>query len=157
MKKILLLATVALSLNAGVLFKSGQKNFGFSAGSSTGFGNTYTVIGANFNYFVQDDLSVGVGYQGWFGNDPKINELSIPITYYYPYSDQYHPYAGFRYSHTFIDDPYEDYNVYGIRAGLAMAFGANSFMSIGWVQDYRESDGKSDSEGYPEISMGFAF
>jgi hypothetical protein len=148
---------VALNLQAEGLFSAGQKNFGFSAGSSTGFGNTYTVIGANFNYFVQDGLSVGVGYQGWFGDDPKINEINIPITYYYEYTPQYYPYMGFRYAHTSISDGYDDYNTYGARVGLAMSFGNNSYMSVGWVQDYREKDGDSDSDGYPEVSMGIAF
>jgi len=156
MRKLLLLTLTLLSLQAD-LFKAGQKNFGFSAGSSTGFGNTYTVIGANFNYFIQDGFSVGLGYQGWFGSDPKINEISIPLTYYYEYTPQYYPYAGFRYAHTAIDDPYKDYDTYGLRAGLAMSFGGNSYMSVGWVQDYRKRDGASDSEGYPEISMGVSF
>jgi len=157
MKKIVFIAILAVSLNADFLFKAGQKNFGFSAGSSTGYGNTYTVIGANFNYFVQDGLSVGLGYQGYFGDDPKINEVSIPVTYYYTYTPAYYPYAGVRYAHTFIDDPYEDYDIYGLRVGLAMSMGGSSYMSFGWVQEYRDRDGDTESEGYPEISMGFAF
>ena len=139
------------------LFSQGQKNFGFVVGASSGYGEDYTVVGANINYFVIDNLSMGLGYQGWFGGDPSIHEFNIPITYYYPYSDNYHPYFGAMYKHTFIDAPYEDYNVYGGRIGLAMQAGGSSYISFGWVQEYRDYGKKSESEGYPEISMGIVF
>jgi len=161
MKRVLVISFMTTTIYAGSLFSVGQKNFGFSVGSSTGFGNTYTVVGGNFNYFVMDSLSMGVGYQGWFGHKPRVDEINIPVTYYFQYSPQYYPYIGFRYAHTSVGK-YDggsgyDYNTYGARAGVAMNFGNNSYMSIGWVQDYREKDGISKSEGYPEVSMGIGF
>jgi hypothetical protein len=164
MKKLLLLPLIVISLNAAdisTLFSKGQKNFGFGLGSSSGFGENYTVVSASLNYFIQDNLSVGAGYQGWFGADPKINEISIPVTYYYPLNAQYHPYIGGIYRHTFIGDSdiydTEDYDVFGGRIGVAMTMGRNTYMQIGWVQEYRTHGDDSQDEGYPEISMGFVF
>ncbi len=160
MKKLLLLPIMIASLQAAdlsALFSKGQKNFGFGLGSSSGFGENYTVVSASFNYFVQDNISAGIGYQGWFGADPKINEISIPVTYYFPLNGQYHPYVGGIYRHTFIEEPYEDYNVFGGRIGLAMTMGNNTYMQVGWVQEHRTHGDASQDEGYPEVSMGFVF
>ena len=160
MKKLLLLPIMIASLNAtdlSSIFSAGQKNFGFGLSSSSGYGNNYTVVSASMNYFVQDNLAVGAGYQGWFGGDPKINELSIPVTYYFPLNAQYHPYVGAIYRHTFIEAPYEDYNVYGGRVGVAMTLGEHAYMQAGWVQERRTIGEQSETDGYPEVSMGFVF
>jgi hypothetical protein len=158
MKKIIMILFLTSAIHAGGLFSVGHKNFGFTVGSSTGYGNTYTVVGINANYFITDNLSVGAGYTGWFGDDPKINEISFPVTYYMPTESSYKPYVGAVYRHTFIDEPYDDHDVYGGRLGVAIVTGSNSFMSIGWVQEYYDNgvDG-SDSRGYPEINAGFTF
>jgi len=158
MKKIITISLLASALYSGGMFSVGHKNFGVSVGSSTGYGNSYTVVGVNANYFVTDNISVGAGYQGWFGNDPKINEISIPITYYAPIEGMYKPYVGLTYRHTFIEDPYKDHSAYGGRVGVAIVTGGNAFMSIGWVQEYYD-DGVngSQSRGYPEINAGFSF
>jgi len=160
MKKLLLTAIMISALNAeGIsgLFSQGQKNFGFGVGSSSGYGSDYTVVNASLNYFVQNNISMGVGYQGWFGGDPKINQISIPVTYYHPLSAQYHPYIGATYSHTFIEEPYEDYDVIAGRVGIAMTMGANTYVTIGWVQEHRTKGDESSDDGYPQVSMGFVF
>ena len=120
MKKIAVIMLTVSALCAGGLFSVGHKNFGFSIGSSSGYGHTYTVVGVNANYFVTDDLSVGAGYTGWFGSDPKINELNLPVTYYIPLEGNYKPYVGLIYRHIFIDKPYRDYDAYGGRVGIAI-------------------------------------
>ena len=172
MKKLLLLPIMSVlacpwgiaslhAANLSALFSQGQKNFGFGVGASSGFGENYTVVSANLNYFIQDNISAGVGYQGWFGADPKINEISIPITYYHPLSEQYHPYVGAIYRHTFVGDSdkynTEDYNVFGGRVGVAMTMGSNAYMQVGWVQEHRTHGDDSQNEGYPEVSMGIVF
>lgn len=159
MKKLSIIVLTALSLNAGGMFAVGHKNVSFSAGASSAYGNDYTVIGVNAHYFITNEVSVGIGYQGWFGSDPGITELSIPVTYYLPLeSATFTPYVGGIYRHTFIDDPYDGYDVYGGRVGVAIRQGSNGYMAIGWVQEYLEgADGTDDSRGYPEISVGFSF
>jgi len=164
MKKLLLTTIMIASLNAeGIsgLFSEGQKNFGFGLSSSSGFGENYTVVGASFNYFLLNNLSTGIGYQGWFGASPKIHEVNIPVTYYYPLNDQYHPYFGGFYKHTFIgdSDKYDtkDYDTYGGRIGIAVTMGSNVYMQAGWVQEYRTHGDDNQNDGYPEVSMGFVF
>jgi hypothetical protein len=157
MKKIAAVLLMASTMYGGGLFSVGHKNFGFSLGSSTGYGNTYTVVGLNANYFISDNLSIGAGYNGWFGGDPKINEINIPVTYYFPLESNYKPYGGIIYRHTFIDDPYNDYDVFGVRVGVAIVTGSNAFMSIGWVQERYDDGINSESRGYPELNAGFTF
>ncbi len=159
MKKLLFFLMLLFTVShANMLFTAGQKNFGFSLGSSTGFGNDYTVAGAHLNYFIQDNFSIGIGYLGYFGDDPKIHKISVPLTYYYPVSVTHYPYAGVFYEHTFISDPYEDYDVYGVRLGLAMRIGPSSYISAGWVQEYTDIDTRNDKwDGHAEVSIGFTF
>ncbi len=152
---LLLLTTL---LQADLLFTAGQKNFGFSLGSSSGFGNDYTVAGANLNYFIQDNLSVGIGYLGYFGDDPKIHQFTVPVTYYYPISITNYPYAGLFYRHTSISDDYEDYDVYGVRVGMAVRIGPKSYISVGWVEEYTDAEDIDDAwDGHAEASVGFTF
>ncbi len=158
MKKFFIILLLGHSLYAGGIFSIGHKNFGFSVGSSSGYGNTYTVVGVNANYFVAEGLSLGLGYQGWFGEDPKINQISMPLTYYVPLESSFSPYVGVIYRRTFIDKPYEDLNTYGGRIGVTLLTGANSFLSIGWIQEYYDnSSNENNSRGYPEINAGFSF
>ncbi len=142
---------------AGGFFSVGHRNFDFTLGSSSGYGNTYTVAGASVSYFITDDISVGAGYSGWFGGNPKIHEINFPVTYYLPTQSSYRPYGGIIYRHTFIDDPYSDYDVFGVRAGVAIVTGSSMFMRIGWVQERYDDGINSESRGYPEISAGFLF
>ncbi len=157
MKKVLSIFILSSAIYAGDLFLSGHKNFNVSVGTSSSYGNTYTVVGINANYFIVNNLSVGVGYRGWFGDKPNINEITIPITLYASMRG-YNPYVGIVLNHTMMDDPYEDYSVYGGRMGIALQSSSNSFMSIGWVYEYREdASGNTISKSYPEVNIGFSF
>ena len=164
-KKLLFLLTLLISLSAyssrtyaDGMFSVGHKNFSFNVGSGSAYGNRYTILGANVNYFVMENLSLGVGYTGWFGDAPKINKISIPVTYFLPVGETIRPYIGAVYRHTFIDKPYEDYNAYGGRVGVAISSGGGSFLRIGWVHEYYDAgDGDDKSEGYPEVSGGYSF
>jgi len=86
-----------------------------------------------------------------------MQEINVPMTYYFPLSETYHPYLGGIYRHTFVEKPYEDYDVFGLRAGLAMHTGGNGYISVGWIQEYSDYGEKNKSEGYPEISFAIAF
>ncbi|MEE9444642.1 MAG: hypothetical protein V3V19_03145 [Cocleimonas sp.] len=165
-KKLLFLLTLAITssiyssrIYADGMFSVGHKNVSFNVGSGSAYGNRYTILGVNVNYFALDNLSLGVGYTGWFGDDPKINKVSIPVTYYLPIGDTIRPYLGAIYRHTFIDKPYEGYNAYGGRVGVAIARGG-SFLRVGWVHEYSDNgddDSGNKSEGYPEVSGGYSF
>ena len=158
MKKILLILLTANALYAGGIFSVGSKNVGLTVGTDNSFGNTYTVLGATVNYFVIDNLSVGASYQAYLGGDPQINQVTVPVTYYLPLENMgFRPYLGGFYNQTFIEDPFKDYNIYGGRAGVSMQISNNSFMSLGWVQEFSNSASSRSNQGYPEFSAGLFF
>ena len=159
MKKMILLLLTSSAIYAdGGVFSVGTKNVGVTVGSDSSFGNNYTVIGANVNYFIIDSLSLGASYKAFLGGNPDINQVTVPVTYYLPLENTtYRPYLGAFYNRTFIEKPYKDYNIYGGRAGLSLQTSQNSFMSFGWVQEFSNTADDSENRGYPEFSGGFSF
>ena len=158
MKRVgLMLVPAAFSLHAGV-FDNGIKNIALTVGSGSGFNSTYTIVGVTANYFAINGLSVGLGYRGWFGGTPTMNEVDIPVTYYIPLQKSpIRPYAGGFYRHTFISDGYDDYDTYGARGGISYVKGSG-YVAVGWVQEwYSIANGDDRTRGYPEITAGMSF
>ena len=167
MKKILVVLTLLSSLAFANPFGAGNKAVGITVGSgsvsySVGPFSTvenYYILGVNADYFVFENLAIGVGYRGWFGGDPTINQGTIPVTYYVPTNSKFRPYLGALYRYTYInDDLYDNYSSVGARVGLAILF-QNGYAGFGWVQEYRlDADNLSDdTSGYPEVVIGFSF
>ncbi|WP_345970622.1 hypothetical protein WCX72_02080 [Sulfurimonas sp. HSL1-6] len=157
MTKITLgITATALLLHAGV-FDAGTKSVALTVGTGSGFDSTYTIVGVSANYFAFNGLSVGVGYRGWFGGTPTMNEVDLPVTYYLPLSPTFRPYAGVFYRHTFISGHYDDYETVGARAGIAYAEG-RAYLSVGWAEEwYSRSNGDTIRRGYPEITAAISF
>jgi len=158
MKTIILLSLLISALYSEGLFSMGSKNINVTVGADNSFGNNYTVLGTNVNYFVVDNLSLGASYEAFIGADPKINQVTVPVTYHIPFEGiTYRPYVGAFYNQTFIDAPYEDYNIYGGRVGVSLKTSLNSFLSFGWVQELGTSSKEIKKKGYPEVTAGFSF
>lgn len=162
MKKTALSLLVAASVShASGMFSVGHKNFGFHIGQDNAYGNNYTVIGVNVSYFLIDNLSTGLGYQTWLGEDPSINQVTLPLTYHVPIEGMLRPYVGAFYSHTFMGEDkhyeYNDYDSYGGRVGVTMQTSPNSYVSFGWVQEVYDDGVDKESRGYPQVSAGFSF
>ncbi len=159
MKKIILLLLTSSAIYAeGGVFSVGSKNVGFTLGTDNSFGNNYTVLGATVNYFIVDNLSLGASYQAFLGGTPDINQVTVPVTYHLPLENTtYRPYLGAFYNRTFMEKPYNDYDIYGGRAGLSVQTSQNSFMSFGWVQEFSNTGNDNDNRGYPEFTGGFSF
>ena len=110
------IATLLLSLSLyGGSFSAGNVGLGLSVGSGsvsyTRGTQSYFIAGVGADYFVIDGLAIGVGYRGWFGGTPTINQATIPVTYYIPTGKRFRPYAGAFYRYTaFSDDTYNNYN-----------------------------------------------
>ncbi len=157
MKKITgWLVASALVVHAGV-FDKGQKNVALTVGSGSGYNSNYTIVGVTANYYAISGLSVGLGYRGWFGGNPTLNEVDVPVTYFIPLQSRIRPYIGGFYRHTFVSGDDDDYDTYGGRAGISVVQG-NGYVSAGWVQERYSRDSGGDSvRGYPEISAGFSF
>lgn len=161
MKKVLLVLLMGATL-FGALFEQGSKNVGVNIGAGSSYGNNYTILGINASYFVLDNLMLGAEYRGWFGGDPVVNELSVPVTYIAPMHEKFRPYIGGFFRRTFVDSSdYDSYSVYGARVGVSMITSGTSYASFGWVQEYYDRDcGRYNCEtsnGYPEIAVGLSF
>jgi hypothetical protein len=158
MKKIILMLLTTSTIYAGGLFSVGSKNISISAGTNNSFGNNYTILGVNAHYFVIDNLSVGASYHAYLGGTPSINQVTLPVTYYVPLESlPFSPYLGGFYTKTFIEDPHDDYDIYGARVGVSMKTSNSSYMSIGWVQEFDTSSTGIKKRGYPEVSGGISF
>jgi len=167
MKKIFVTLVLLSSLAFANQFGAGNKAIGITLGSgsvSYSVGpfssvENYYILGVNADFFVAENLSVGLGYRGWFGGDPTINQGTIPVTYYIPTGSKFRPYVGAFYRYTYIaDDLYDNYSSAGGRAGLAITF-QNGYVGFGWAQEYYlDSDSRSETtSGYPEVVIGFSF
>lgn len=162
MKKLTMALLLLSSIvNATGMFSIGHKNFGFTVGQDTAYGNNYSVMGVNAHYFVADNISVGASYSLWLGSDPSISQLTIPVSYHIPLSTLFRPYVGAFYSHTFMGEDgainYDDYDSYGGRVGMSMIMSPNSYLSFGWVQEIYDDGINKESRGYPEVSGGISF
>jgi len=160
MKKIIVSLAIMASIVSGDVFEKGRSSVGIVAGSSYYGNEQYTIIGIGADYFFLDGLSVGVGYRGWFGGNPSINQLTIASSYYIPLSKKFRPYIGGFIRETFIEDD-DNSESYGGRVGLAITMSSNSYASFGYVYeeygDCTESRIKDCSSSYPELVFSLAF
>lgn len=159
MKKIILLLLIlSITVFSKDIFSKGEKSINFTLGSSYDLGKNYAVVGVHVNYFVLDNLSIGTEYKGFFGSNPNIHQVSVPVTYHLPLENlTYMPYFGTFFNHTFMGRPFEDYHTYGGRMGISIKTSPSSFMSFGWVQEFNEGRKGSKRKSYPEFMGGFSF
>lgn len=169
MHKLLLLISLTFGLYAGTLSGSGSSvsvsnafsaksvSLGMRLGSSSIGNQTYTIAGLNVNYFLIDNLSVGLGYEKWFSATPDVQKLTVDSTYYIPASENIRPYAGVLYRHIMISG-LNDTNAYGYRVGVAIRQG-RTLLSAGIVHErYETSSGNLDgTQTYGEVTIGIAF
>ena len=139
--------------SVGVTLGNGSVSYGRSGSEN------YYILGVSADYYVYDNLALGLGYRGWFGGTPLIHQATVPLTYYIPTGSKFRPYVGAFYRYTYLSDSaYESYSSAGGRIGLAILF-EHGYGGLGWVQEYRlDADSLSDtSSGYPELVIGFSF
>lgn len=165
MNKILFIVLMIFPLLHADLFVKGDKTVGIALGSGSvdysgrkGTEN-YTILGVSGSYFIMNNLSVGIGYRHWFGGSPSVDEVTVPVTYFMPIDPKYRPYGGVFYRRVFMGSGYDDNNVYGVRAGLTIRVSPQSYIGMGWVQEYYDDcDQRGDcTSGYPEVLFSFSF
>ena len=163
-KKIILALVIMSSIVNADVFDKGKMSIGIVAGSSYSYGEQYTILGLGVDYFVVDGLSVGVGYRGWFGGNPGINQLTVASSYYLALSKKFRPYIGGFLRETFVDyDEINDksYESYGARGGIAITMSPNSYMSFGYAYeeygDCKDTIYRECSSSYPELVFSLAF
>jgi hypothetical protein len=148
---------LASSLQADI-FAKGKSNLGLSVGAASSYGETYTVVGLSGHYFVADNVSIAGYYRGWLGASPSQNELSVGVNYFLPLVSKVRPYAGLFVREHFVSG-YDDFTAYGVRGGVSVISGGNSFVSLGYAYESYTNcqyDGEC-SNSYPEIIVGVSF
>ena len=151
------------SVGYAELFKKNNLGLGVAfGGGSISVGRTsqsYTILGVSAEYFVVDNLSVGVGYMGWFGGTPTLNQITVPVNYYIPLGEKLRPYTGVFIRETFVSDGYDNYESYGAKVGLAYTISKNSYIGVAMVYElYGDNNFYTDSSStYPEITFAFSF
>lgn len=169
MKKVFMIFILTISLQADVslhksLFSQGSTSIGIKLGGASIGNENYTIFGISGNYFVIENLSVGLGYEKWFSGDPSIQKATAESTYFIPASEKVRPYLGLFYRRMFINGSdrlgrsYDDINSYGYRAGISFVQD-NLLLSAGIVQEKYDSTQRlfDDTETYAEIVVGFVF
>jgi len=171
-KNAALFLFMASMLHADVLFHKGALSLGVGAGNGsvtyeTNYTSTtknYFIFGIGADYFVMDNLSVGVSLWNWSGNSPAIMQYTLPVTFYFDTGSKISPYTGVYYRYTDYIGSYTDrygysYNVsdahsLGLRVGFAyrVDFG---YVGIGFAAERNVDDGTTTN--YPELSVGFVF
>ncbi len=163
-KKIIVVALLLLSsISHAELFQKGNLGLGVVVGGGSinvsRKTQNYTIAGVSAEYFVIDDLSVGLGYVGWFGGTPSLNQVTIPVNYYVPLSKKFRPYVGGFVRQTFVSDGYDDYLSYGAKVGLAYTISKKAYIGVGWVNEFYDDSSifKDSSTSYPEVTFAFSF
>ena len=157
-KRVIFLVLIISTIIHADIFVKGNKNIGASIGAGSSYGNNYTIVGVYGNYFIADNLALGVGYRGWFGSSPQMHELLLEGTYYLPLDKKIHPYVGVFGRETFVSD-YDDYQSYGVKGGIAFSTSKNSYVGVAYVLEYysRCNDADECSNSYPEVVFGLSF
>jgi len=157
-KKMAFVVLLLSTMLQAEIFDKGCSNVGVSLGAGTSFGETYTIVGLNANYFVMENLNVGVSYRGWFGATPTQNEISLATNYFVPLSAKIRPYAGVFTKKIFVSDM-RDFESYGARGGVAVVMSKNSFVSFGYAyEQYANCPLASEcSNSYPEVIFALSF
>jgi hypothetical protein len=161
---LLLTAAVASAQNVRFAhnpFAKGRWLTNATLGWGSGFGTDYVILGVGGTYFAVDGLGLSLQGEGWFGGDPGIWKLSPQVNYVFHQPERLKPYVGVLYRWTWIDEPYQDYQSYGGRAGLYYRGGGRTWVGVGVVHErYIDSDGKGlgdDSTTYPELLFAVGF
>jgi len=162
-KKFILGLLLVSSVAQAELFQKDTLGIGVALGSgSLTVGRTtedYFLLGASAEYFVMDNLSVGLGVLSWIGGTPTLNQFTLPLTYYMPLSERFRPYAGVFFRETLVSDGYDNYSSYGAKLGLAYILSRNSYIGFAMVSEKYGSNSlyEDSSSTYPEITFAFSF
>ena len=156
-KKLLFILVMLTSISNADIFDKGKMSFGVTAGTSNSYSNNYFLLGISANYFVIDNLNVGVMYRSWLGSDPIQNELSLSSNYFIKLNEIFRPYIGAFVRERFVSG-YDDITSYGARGGLAF-ISKNTYMSVGYAYETFSSCSLAGecSTSYPEVVFGLSF
>lgn len=139
-------------------FKKGKVRVGFYGGAGNTYDRTYFILGGGAGYYVANGLEVGLDVEGWLLEDPTIWKLTPQIRYVVWQMNPIRPYVGAFWRQTYVADPFEDYDSFGARGGIAYRSGGN-YLAVGVVYEkYNDYQGLGDDYViYPEIAFWVSF
>ena len=154
---LIALALPALAQDPGP-FAAGKKRVGIHGGAGRTLNQNYFLLGASFGYYIADGLEVGAGVEGWIFNSPNLWKLTPQVRYVFYQTGAFKPYVGGFYRWVLVGSPYEDYESYGGRFGVAYQKGG-SYVAVGGVYErYVDTDGVGDNDTiYPEVAFWISF
>ena len=158
--KVLRVITVFLFFTVFIqadIFEENSISLGAKYSHASFLDNDYDVAGLNINYFVFDGLGIGVEYENWMNEEPRIEKIGLSTTYFIPISEPIRPYIGAVYRRVFIDSTY-DGNVYGYRAGFSFS-SEQASISLGWSEEKLSSCSSPDkcTSGFAEVLISISF
>ncbi len=172
MRRVIIVMLLLSNILSAELFKKRDLHMGIIIGRSYLETNTrnetqnYTIAGISANYFFIDNLSIGFEYKGWFGGTPTINQLTIPVTYYFsierymPSFRKMRPYLGVFVRENFVSNDYGNYESYAGKIGVALSVTQKTYFVIGWVKENYVTCPKwldKCSSAYPEVVFSISF
>jgi hypothetical protein len=139
-------------------FKKGKVRVGFYGGAGNTYNQTYFILGGGLGYYLANGLEVGADVEGWLFKDPNIWKLTPQIRYVVWQMNPIRPYVGAFWRQTYVADPFEDYDSFGARGGVAYRSGGN-YLAVGVVYEkFNDYTGIGDDYViYPEIAFWMSF
>jgi hypothetical protein len=129
-------------------------------GGGTAFERNYTVLGLGAGYYAADGLELGLDFEGWTGNTPRIYRYSPSLRYVVPTGTTIKPYAGVFYRRTVVEG-FRDNDAVGARVGLYFLSGRSAYFGVGIAENvYLNCDRtvySSCTEAYPELMFAVIF
>jgi hypothetical protein len=141
-------------------FRQGSLRMSLLVGGGTAFDRNYTVLGLGAGYYAADGIELGLDFEAWTGNTPRIYRYSPSLRYVFPTGTAIKPYAGAFYRRTIIEG-FRDNDAVGARAGLYFLSGRNAYFGAGIAGNvYLDCDRtvySSCTEAYPELMFAVIF
>jgi len=139
------------------IFEKNSVSMGAKYSRASNLGKNYDVAGLNINYFIFDGLGLGVEYENWMNDKPRIEKIGLSTTYFIPISEPVRPYIGAMYKRMFVDSVY-DMDTYGYRAGISFS-SDQANIALGWSEERLSScqDNQSCTNGFAEVIISISF
>jgi hypothetical protein len=139
-------------------FQKGRVRVGFYGGAGSTFNQTYFILGGGAGYYLADGLEVGADVEGWLFKDPNIWKITPQIRYVVWQMTPIRPYVGAFWRQTYVEDPFDDYDSFGARGGVAYRSGGN-YLAVGVVYEkFNDYKGTGDDYVvYPEVAFWLSF
>jgi len=158
MKLLFIVGMFFASLLQAEMFEKGNIGLGVVIGTGSIGHENYTIAGANVDYFIVDDFSLGLAYTGWFGGTPSLDQITARGTYFIPLDPQFRPYIGGFVRENIIES-HSNFISYGGRAGLAFVLSRRAYLGLGYIYEAYGSQSifVDSSNAYPEFIFAFSF